>query len=279
MRTDARKMKPSEKLSYIILVVFSIFCILPLLWQLSTSFKLLPDIMNNSTSIIPKEFTWENYRNVFVGVGFSKYLLNSLIVSLLSMGISMILSCPCAYAIVRFFPKISKQITRYIIISYMFPPILLVVPYFSLLSSFKLTNNLIGLVIAYLSFTIPYCVWMLTGYFASITSSIEEASKIDGANKFQTFYKITLPLAAPGIVATAIFAFINSWNEFLYSLVLISSGSKKTVSVALYSLVGGETLRYGEMMAASVLVVLPSMILFFVIQKRLVGGLTGGAIK
>ena len=161
----------------------------------------------------------------------------------------------------------------------MFPPILLVVPYFSLLSSFKLTNNLIGLVIAYLSFTIPYCVWMLTGYFASITSSIEEASKIDGANKFQTFYKITLPLAAPGIVATAIFAFINSWNEFLYSLVLISSGSKKTVSVALYSLVGGETLRYGEMMAASVLVVLPSMILFFVIQKRLVGGLTGGAIK
>ncbi|MEG1640751.1 MAG: carbohydrate ABC transporter permease, partial [Ruthenibacterium sp.] len=180
---------------------------------------------------------------------------------------------------VRFFPKIANRITRLIILAYMFPPILLVVPYFTLMSSAKMTNSLMGLVIVYLSFTIPYCVWMLTGYFNDIPISIEEAAKIDGASKLKTFSKITLPLAAPGIVATAIFAFINSWNEFLYSLVLISSGAKKTVSVALYSLTGGETIRYGEMMAASVIVVLPSMLLFFLIQKRLVGGLTGGAVK
>lgn len=278
MRTR-RKLKGDEMLAYAILVLLVVICLFPLIWQISTSFKTLPEIMQNSISVIPEKFTWENYRNVFVRVGFVKYLLNSFYVSVGNMCISMVLSCCCAYAIVRFFPHIAKQVTRFIIVAYMFPPILLVVPYFTLLSRVKMTNNLFGLMIVYLSFTIPYCVWMLTGYFAGISASIEDAARIDGATKFQVFMKITIPLSAPGIVATAIFAFINSWNEFLYSLVLISSGSKKTVSVALYSLTGGETLRYGEMMAAAVLVVLPSAILFFFIQKHLVGGLTSGAVK
>jgi multiple sugar transport system permease protein len=268
-----------DLLAYSVLIILAIFCLVPFIWQLSTSFKTMPDIMQNSTKLLPEKFILDNYRIVLTTVGFPRYLLNSLIVSMTSMVISMILSCICAYSIVRFFPKIAENVTRLLITAYMFPTILLVTPYFILASAIGLSNSLFGLTVVYMSFTIPYCTWMLTGYFYSVPDEIEEAAKIDGATKFKTFYRISLPLIAPGMVATAIFAFINTWNEFLYSLVLISSGTKKTVSVALYSLIGGETLRYGEMMAASVLVILPSMILFFIIQKRLVGGLTGGAIK
>jgi len=265
--------------AYGILIGLAFFSTFPLVWQILTSFKTLPDIMQNPTSLIPKDFTLDNYRLVLTGVGFPRFLGNSLSVSVMATLTGMVLSCFCSYAIVRFFPRIANKLTRFLIACYLFPAILLVVPYFIFLSKIKFTNNLVGLMIVYLSFSIPYCTWMLTGYFSSIPVSIEEAAKIDGASQLQTFFRISLPLAAPGIVATAIFAFINAWNEFLYSLVLISSGTKKTVSVALYSLTGGETLRYGEMMAASVLVVLPSLILFFLIQKRLTGGLTGGAVK
>lgn len=275
----AKKNLVSDFLAYTVLIILALFCLIPFIWMLSTSFKTLPDIVKNSTKLLPEQFVWDNYRVVLTIVGFPRYLLNSLFVSILSMIVSMILSCTCAYSIVRFFPDFSKKITRLLMTAYMFPAILIVTPYFILMSEIGLTNSLLGLIIVYMSFTIPYCTWMLTGYFQSIPEEMEEAARIDGATRFQTFYKIALPFVAPGIVATAIFAFINAWNEFLYSLVLISSGSKKTVSVALYSLSGGETLRYGEMMAASVLVVLPSMILFFIIQKRMVGGLTGGAIK
>lgn len=266
-------------LSYTVLIFLALFCVAPLLWQLAASFKTLPDIMQNTTKLLPEKFTLQNYATVLTTVGFPRYLLNSLMVSLLATLASMVLSCFCAYAIIRFFPKVAKRITQLLIACYMFPAILLVVPYSIFMSALGLINSLTGLGIVYLSFSIPYCTWMLTGYFGELPVGIEEAARIDGATQLQTFYRIALPLAAPGIVATAIFAFINAWNEFLYSLVLINSGSKKTVSVALYSLIGGETLRYHEMMAASVLVVLPSLILFGIIQKRLVGGLTGGAVK
>lgn len=269
----------STVLAYLILILLSLFCVTPFIWMLSTSLKTLPDIMKNAARLLPDPITLDNYRLVLTVVGLPKYLLNSFIVSMSSMLLSMVLSGTCAYSIVRFFPKIAQKITRLLVTAYMFPPILLVTPYFILAAKIGIANSLGGLVIVYMSFTIPYCTWMLTGYFEGIPHEIEEAAKIDGASDFRTFWNIAAPLAAPGIVATAIFAFINAWNEFLYSLVLISTGAKKTVSVALYSLAGGETLRYGEMMAASVLVVLPSMILFFIIQKRLVGGLTGGGIK
>ena len=141
-------------------------------------------------------------------------------------------------------------------------------------------NTRIGLIIVYLSFSVPYAVWMLVGFFKTVPLGIEEAARVDGANKLQTFVRIVLPLVMPGIVATAIYTFINAWNEFLYSLLIISSGDKQTVSVGLYSLKGGmETLQWGDMMAASVLVVIPSIVFFSIIQKSIVGGLTAGADK
>ena len=142
-----------------------------------------------------------------------------------------------------------------------------------------LTNTRTGLVLVYLSFSIPYAVWLLVGFFKTVPIGIEEAAKIDGANKIQVFLQVVIPLVAPGIVATAIYTFINVWNEFLYSLILINDTSKMTVAVALRSLNGSEILDWGDMMAASTLVVIPSILFFCLIQNKIAGGLSEGAVK
>ena len=130
-----------------------------------------------------------------------------------------------------------------------------------------------------MSFSVPYAIWLLVGFFQTVPIDIEEAARIDGANKVQVFYKVVLPIVAPGIVAVAIYTFINAWNEFLYSLILINSSEKATVAVALKSLEGQEVLDWGVMMAASAVVVIPSVIFFMLIQKKIAGGLAAGAVK
>ena len=169
--------------------------------------------------------------------------------------------------------------SKVLVATYMFPPILLAIPYSLVMAKVGLMNTRIGLIIVYLSFSVPYAVWMLVGFFKTVPLGIEEAARVDGANKFQTFTKIVLPLVMPGIVATAIYTFINAWNEFLYSLILINSTDKMTVSVALKSLQGSEILNWGDMMAASALVVVPSVIFFMFIQNKIAGGMTDGAVK
>ena len=166
-----------------------------------------------------------------------------------------------------------------LITTYMFPPILLAVPYSIIMGKFGLMNNRVGLVIVYMSFSVPYAIWLLVGFFQTVPIGIEEAARIDGANKLQVFYQVVLPIVAPGIVAVAIYTFINAWNEFLYSLILINSSEKATVAVALKSLEGQEVLDWGVMMAASAVVVIPSVIFFMLIQKKIAGGLAAGAVK
>ncbi|WP_416358802.1 carbohydrate ABC transporter permease [Clostridium sp.] len=171
--------------------------------------------------------------------------------------------------------KNNKNISTHLL----FPPILLAIPYSLVMAKIGLTNTRIGLVIVYLSFSVPYAVWMLVGFFKTVPIGIEEAAKIDGADKLQTFVRIVLPLVMPGIVATAIYTFINAWNEFLYSLILINSTDRMTVSVALRSLQGAEILSWGDMMAASTLVVVPSIIFFMFIQRKIAAGMTDGSVK
>ena len=189
------------------------------------------------------------------------------------------ISALAAYGIVRFFPRAGKMMTRILITAYMFPPILLAIPYSIIMGKTGLMNTRLGLVIVYMSFSVPYAVWLLTGFFRTVPLEIEEAGKIDGAGKMSIFFRIVLPIVAPGIVAVAIYTFINAWNEFLYSLILINDNTRMTVSVALKSLEGQEVLDWGTMMAASALVVIPSVIFFMVIQKKIARGLAQGSIK
>lgn len=265
--------------SHIFLIVLSVTAVFPLIWLLTSSFKSSSEILNNPTTIMPKAWTLDNFRTVLFTLKFTVNIRNSLIIAGSTTVIAVFISALAAYGIVRFFPKFGNIMTRFLVTTYMFPSIMLVIPYAVVMQKTGLTNTRIGLILVYLSFSVPYSVWMLVGFFKTVPIGIEEAARIDGANKLQVFVRVVLPLVAPGIVATAIYVFINAWNEFLYSLILMSSSDKTTISVAVHTLEGADILNWGALMAASALVVVPSIVFFGFIQNKMTGGLSEGAVK
>lgn len=268
-----------SSISYVYLIILTIFSVFPLLWILLSSVKSKGEITKYPTEILPRQFTLDYYKTVLGQLKFTENIANSLVVALCTTIIATVISAMAAYAIVRFFKRLSKALTRLMLMTYMFPTILLAIPYSITIGSLGLTNTRTGLVIAYLSFSVPYAVYLLVGFFKTVPIGIEEAARVDGASKWQIFFKVSCPIVAPGIVAVAIYTFINAWNEFLYSLILINSREKMTVSVALRSLEGQEVLDWGTMMAASALVVIPSVVFFMLIQNKIAGGLAEGSVK
>lgn len=269
----------SDTVSYVYLTILAVIAIFPLLWIILSSLKGKGEIAGNPTAFFPQVISFENYQIVFEQMGFGTNVLNSILIAGGTTLLAITISCLGAYGIVRFMPRLGNAITRVLITTYMFPAILLAVPYSIIMGKLGLVNNRIGLIIVYMTFSVPYAVWLLVGFFKTVPLEIEEAARVDGATKIQTFTKVVMPIVAPGVVAVAIYTFINAWNEFLYSLILMNSSSKMTAAVALKSLEGQEVLDWGVMMAASTVVVVPSVIFFMLIQKRIAGGLAQGSIK
>ena len=265
--------------AHLVLIIATIVAIFPLVWIIISSIKGKGELTQFPTRFWPQTFTLDYFTHVINDLHFVDNIRNSLVISLSTTVIATIISSMAAYGIVRFFPKLGAIMSRLLVTTYIFPPILLAIPYSIAIAKAGLGNSIIGLIIIYLSFSVPYAVWLLVGFFQTVPIGIEEAARIDGANKFVTFYKVVLPIVAPGIVATAIYTFINAWNEFLYALILINDTSKMTVAVALRSLNGSEVLDWGDMMAASVIVVLPSIIFFSIIQNKIASGLSEGSVK
>ena len=265
--------------AHLVLIIATIVAIFPLVWIIISSIKGKGELTQFPTRFWPQTFTLDYFTHVIDDLHFVDNIRNSLVISLYTTVIATIISSMAAYGIVRFFPKLGAIMSRLLVTTYIFPPILLAIPYSIAIAKAGLGNSIIGLIIIYLSFSVPYAVWLLVGFFQTVPIGIEEAARIDGANKFVTFYKVVLPIVAPGIVATAIYTFINAWNEFLYALILINDTSKMTVAVALRSLNGSEVLDWGDMMAASVIVVLPSIIFFSIIQNKIASGLSEGSVK
>lgn len=273
------KKRLGETGCYAYLTVLAVFSAFPLLWLFMCSIKSSSDLLTNPTSLFPTKATLENYYNVMVNLKLGVNIKNSLIVSLATTLIATVVSSMAAYGIIRFFPKLGNAMSKMLIMTYMFPAIVLVIPYAVVMGKIGLTNTRLGLIIVYLSFNVPYAVWLLTGFFKTVPLEIEEAARIDGAGRIQTFRKVVLPLVAPGLVATAIYMFINSWNEFLYALILTSSSDITTLSIKLHTMQGADVLNWGDMMAACMVVVLPSVVFFCFIQKYIAGGMTEGAVK
>ena len=270
---------PTKVFSYVYLTILAVLCVFPLLWLLVSAFKNSGEMLANPTTFWPREWTLENFKTVLFTLKFTVNIKNSIIVALSTTLVATFISCLAAYGIIRFFPKLGNIMTRILITTYMFPSIMLVIPYAVVMKTLGLTNSRVGLVLVYMSFSVPYAVWMLVGFFKTVPIGIEEAAYIDGANRFQVFTRIVLPLVRPGIVSTAIYTFINAWNEFLYALLLISSSEKQALSVAVKTLEGADILNWGSMMAAAAIVVLPSIFFFCFIQNKLAGGLSDGAVK
>lgn len=265
--------------SNVYLIILSITAIFPLIWLLVSAFKSSSEILNNPTKILPIDWTLENFHTVLSTLKFTVNIRNSLIIASMTTIIAIVISSLGAYGIVRFFPKLGNAMTKILVTTYMFPSIMLVTPYAMVMSTLHLTNTRIGLVMVYLSFSVPYAVWMLVGFFKTVPIGIEEAARVDGANKLQVFGQVVLPLVAPGIVSTAIYVFINAWNEYLYSMILMSSSDKTTISVAVKTLEGADILNWGSLMAACAIVVVPSILFFCFIQNKMAGGLSDGAVK
>ena len=274
-----KKFSVGNAISHVYLILLSIIAVFPLLWILICSVKGKGELTANPTSFLPKSFTLEYYRHVIQDLNFAHNIGNSVLISLCTTAIAITISAMAAYGVVRFFPKFGNIMTKVLITTYMFPPILLAIPYSLVMAKLGLTNTRIGLIIVYLSFSVPYAVWLLVGFFRTVPLEIEEAGRVDGANKAQIFIQIVLPLVAPGIVATAIYTFINAWNEFLMSSTFLQGMDNFTVTLGYLSFNGVFSLDQGLMMAGALIIIVPIIIFFLSLQRYVVQGLVSGSVK
>ena len=259
-------------------LLIALFAIGPYVWMMLTSIKTDADIAAFPVRYLPTKVTFEHYRMLLERTTFSGNLLNSFIVALGACTLGLGVSIPAAYGFSRFrFPGRRVLMTQFLVIN-MFPVVLLIIPLFVLMRNFHLLDTYFGIIIGHSTFAIPFAVWMLTSYMNGIPREVDEAAMMDGATRLQTIRLVILPLLMPGIVTTAIYIFVTSWNEYLFAMML-SGDHVRTVTVALQLFIGEFTVQWGLLTAGGTLVAIPVTILFLIVQRRLVGGLTAGAVK
>lgn len=265
---------------YAALLVYLAFLALPLLWLLSTALKTPPEIARIDPTVIPMDPTLQNFVDAFREQPILQSMSNSLVVAGTSSLFTVVLSVPAAYVMARYRSVVSRAAMVWVLLSQIFPFILVIIPLFLLVRDAGLYDTHLGLVLVYVVWSLPFALWMLRSYVASIPIELEEAAAMDGASRWRTLRSILAPLLAPGIVAAAMFTFVNAWNEFFFALVLIKDPDLATISLTLVKFIGAEGVaRLGPLAAASLIATVPSLIFFALIQRRLVSGLLGGAVK
>jgi len=266
-------------LRYVFLITLSLFILVPVLWMVSTAFKTEAETYSPNPIWIPSTISLESFKKFFGLYNFGTMTWNSLITCIGSGLICTAFSCLAGYGVTRFKFRGKKTFMGFLLVTQMFPSVMLVVPFYSVLTKYHLTNSLLGLIIVYAATNIAFSTWMMTSYFKTIPVELDEAARVDGASSFTIFRKIILPLVIPGIAAVAIFVLINGWNEYMYSSVLISKDSLKTLTVGIVSLNTQNQVHWNDMMAASTMSCIPLIILFMCFQKYFIAGMTSGAVK
>jgi len=267
-------------ISYIALAIILVVWLFPVFWMIMTTFKPNPEITRNEAPLAILEPTFDNITFLFQETEFVGWIVNSLVVSVTTTIFSVCVGTLAAYALTRFALKGGKTMGMGIFVTYLLPQTLLFIPMAYVIQQLGLYDNLLALIIVYPTMMVPFCTWLMMGYFSQIPRDMEESARVDGATKWQAFYIVTLPLAIPGIISAAIFTFTLSWSEYLYSLVLIPSSASQTIPVGVpNALSSGDVFIWGSLMAAALIGSLPVVLVYAFFMNYFVSGMMAGAVK
>ena len=271
--------------TYLGLIVFLLWTLIPFAWMLLASLKTNKEIYQDFT-LWPKSLYFGHYASLFSARGgskasgnFSHWLANSALIAAVVTGLSIVLGALAAYAITRLRFTGRAALARGLIFTYLVPNSLLFIPLFTIVARLNLVDTLQSLMLVYPTFTLPFCTWMMTSYFRSIPIELEDAALIDGCDRLGVLFRIVLPLAAPAVAVVALFAFTQSWNEFLYALVFTNSLATRTVTVGLTQMLGEDVFYWGQMMAGALITAIPPVVMYTLAQRFVISGLAAGGVK
>jgi ABC-type glycerol-3-phosphate transport system permease component len=250
----------------------------PLLFMISTSVKLPDAVFTTPPTLLPRAITLDNYRAI-LGLDYVRFFFNSLVVAAGTTVLALVFGIGSSYAFSRLHFRGRKPLLIAIILTQLLPLAVLIIPIYRIARSLGLLNTYPGLMMAYLTFDLPVAIWLMRGFYVGIPRELEHAAQIDGASAFQAFRQVTLPLAVPGIMATAAYCFFMAWQDFMFALVFMTDNDKRTLPLGVLSYIGEHQTDWGKLMAASVLLMVPVFVIFALVQRQFVVGLTRGAVK
>lgn len=280
MKSLMRRIAKSGAWLTLIAFVVMVVLLFPLIWMTMSSFKPNPELFQRPPSILPRTWTLEHYSELFWFTSFPRYFANTFLVGVVAVVVGVGVALCGVYSLSRFRFIGARSFTFVMLFIYMLPPVLLSIPFFQIWYRLGLLNTLTSLIFTYLTITVPFAIWVLRPYIESIPRELEEAARVDGCTQFQAFYRVIVPQSLPGIVASMIFTFVVVWNEYLYALILITDENLRTVSLGIGSLILETSVySWGLVNAAGAMATIPILLVFGLVQKAMVTGLTAGAVK
>ena len=275
-----RKAKPLWKrgIIYVSAMVIAVYSGFPIFYMVISSIK-APEELVRKPTIFARRYALDSYDILLQLTDYPTQFLNSVIVAMVTVMITLVLSVLIAYSVTRYRIKGKTLIVSAMLYAYMFPPLLLAIPLYSIFAVLGMADTMLSLSIAHLTLTLPLGVWFLWGFFKQLPFELEEAAMVDGCSRLGAFFRIVLPLSMPGLITVCIFSFLLSWTDYTFALIMIASDANKTLPVGLASMMGSYELRWGELMAGATLIALPLFVIFTFLNKYFVAGMTAGAMK
>ena len=278
MLTKKQGEKIRISISYIFICIMVFFAVVPFIYVILTALKSSEQIYDPN-QIIPTYITLENFRQVLFHSNFVRYFMNSIFLTVVTTVICMVLSVMAAYGLTRYYIIGSEKIKMAVLMTRMFPGILLCIPFYIIMKQLQLIDSYVGLIMMYCSFTLPFAIWNTCAFFNTIPWELEEAAMIDGCGRLRSFFTVIVHVAKPGLFVTALFCFMSSWDEYMYASIFINTTLKKTIQVGMQDFVGQYSVDWGLLMSAVVISLIPLLFFFALVQKNLVDGLSSGAVK
>lgn len=264
---------------WVAMAVLMVFVLGPLYWVTVSSFKEREEILRRTPTLVPESFTFDSFRQLFTATDYATYLTNSFIVALLTAAFTVLVAFLGAYGLYRLRIPGGDKIAGLVLLAYMIPGTLLLVPLYQVFAQLQIVNTRMALILVNVAFTAPFCTWLLRGFFQAIPKEIDEAAAVDGAGPVRTMLSVVLPLLGPGVATVAVYAFVYSWTEFVFASQLLISDDLKTLPIGLSAIMGQYTVNWSLLMAGTFFTMVPAIIPFLFVGRSFVGGLTAGAVK